>query len=479
MEESKMDSTKTENGVNIDKKPSIKSYNSFKHSLIYTLIYFTGIGLLFLIIAEPFTMRTYFSDNSLLPGLANREFSLGTEAEYYLKDLKKLSGITSDEKLNEKKIYKSLATSPQVVNYIKHELDNFGLEVYEQNFNYYSDVQLNGTNLYSIIRAERSTSSESMVLCIPYKITENSNTLSGVGLGLAMAKYFNYKSFWAKDLIILFVDHDHVGLSSWLDSYYDVNFRHDLKRDTNKDKLYYDSLPARSGPLQSAIIIELYGRQITHINIKIQGLYGQLPNLDLFNLVIELAARESVTPYFHNKSLPFDLTPSELYDHHLQTALSFMYTQATMQSDGLHGHFLKYSVQALTIEGPPYENIGKKSHIMTTSLLNLGRLLEGIFRSLNNLTERFNRSYYFYIILSLRRFTSIGYYMIPFGFINGALVLKALNLYRASSARDEYISKRGIVILVAAWLLSLISTFNISLSIMIAIPIVPILILFL
>lgn len=435
--------------------------------LIYLLIYIIGIVSSLLIIADPFTMSTYFSDNSLLPGLVNREFSLATEAEYYLKDLLKLTGSAD----------KSLATSPEVVNFIKNELDNFGLEVYEQNFNNYNDnVQLNGTNIYSIIRGERSTSSESVVLCAPFRVTKDKNTLPSVALSLALAKYFSTKSYWAKDVIILFVDHDQYGTSAWLDSYHDINFKADLKRNGNiKEKIHYNSLPDRSGPMQAAIVLEIYGKRFTRVNVKIQGLYGQLPNLDLFNLIIELAARESVTPFFHNKSLPFDLTPQDLYKHHLETAISFMKTQATMQSDGLHGLFLRYAIQSLTLECPDHNSLDGKSHIAAT-LLNMGRLVEGVFRSLNNLTERFNRSYYFYIILSLRRFTSIGYYMISFGLILTPVLLKSLNIYMKSK-QTNYPSGRLVILLATALVLSLLSFINISLAMMSAIPLVPVLIL--
>lgn len=437
-----------------------------KSILLYFSLYLAGITTFLLIIADPFTMGTYFSDNSLLPGLVNREFSLGTEAEYYLRDLDKLLG-------DKKREGSSLASLPTLVNFIKKELDHFGLEVYEQNFNYNGYVQFNGTNIYSIIRGERSTSAEAVVLCAPLKITSESNTLSSVALSLAMAKYFSTKSYWAKDVIILFLDQYEYGASSWLDSYYDVKLKSDMKFLSNND-LYYDSLPDRSGPMQAAIVLELTGKQFSRVNIKIQGNYGQLPNLDLFNLVIELAARESVTPYFHDKSMAFDVSTKDLYRHHLETAISFMKSQATMRSDGLHGLFLGYAIQSLTLEGPEHKRLGNRgSDLMTSSLLNVGRLVEGIFRSLNNLTERFNRSYYFYIILSLRRFTSIGYYMIAFGLIIAPIPLKSLNIYLEEKQK---IGLRPIILFVSALLLSLLATINISAAMISSVILVPLLI---
>lgn len=423
------------------------------------ILYIIGVGALLALIAEPFTMSTYFSDNSLLPGLANREFSLETEAEYYLKTLENLAETNTPVDDNF-----ALANSPRISTYIKNEMNNFGVEVYEQNFKHVSNSSnIDGTNIYAIIRGERSTSSESIVVCIPFKYHSKShNTLPGIGLGLAITKYFSTKTYWAKDFIILFVDREETGASMWLDSYHDTGYD-------------VEPLPDRSGPIQAAIVLELYGREISRMNVKIQGFMGQLPNLDLFNIVIELAAREFVTPYFHNRSLPFDMDFTQLYRHHLETAWEFMKTQATMQSDGLHGLFLNYAIQALTLEGPRNDN----DKLMTATMLNVGRLIEGVCRSLNNLIERFNRSYYFYIILSLRRFTSIGYYMIWFCTLISPLVIKSVVIYKSEfyMSGNKFVGFRASIILACALVMSLLSTVNISAATMSAIVTVPILIL--
>lgn len=467
-----MDATDKVDNENANSKKQLNTWSSWTLIPIYFSIYLLGIVTFLLIIADPFTMSTYFSDNSLLPGSATREFSLVTEAEYYLKSLEK---FINDPSLKRDNSQVSIATLEDVANYIRNELNNFGLNVYEQNFSFIKDgKQLNGTNIYSIVWGERSTSSEAIVLCAPFRRDSNSNTMSSVALSLAMAKYFSTKSYWAKDVIILFVDRDEYGLSSWLQSYEDVAFQTDLRRMSRDDKgTYYESLEERSGPIQAAIVVELHGRKFTQVNIKIQGMYGQLPNLDLFNLAAEMAVRESVSPYFHNKSLPFGLSDSERYQHHLETAIEFMKSQATMQSDGLHGLFLKHAIQSLTLEAHEAKKSGPD--VLHSTLLNIGRLVECIFRSLNNLTERFNRSYYFYIILSLRRFTSIGYYMIAFGLTIAPVLLKANIIYSRQRQINQSIGFRAILLLVSALILSLLSTFNISAAMISSVTIVPIL----
>ena len=42
------------------------------------------------------------------------------------------------------------------------------------------------------------------------------------------------------------------------------------------------------------------------------------------------------------------------------------------------------------------------------------RVIEGIYRSLNNLLERFHQSFFFYLLPETRHYVSIGLYMPPF-----------------------------------------------------------------
>lgn len=52
------------------------------------------------------------------------------------------------------------------------------------------------------------------------------------------------------------------------------------------------------------------------------------------------------------------------------------------------------------------------------------RLLEGMYRKLNNLLERLHQSYFFYLLPSLSHFVSIGYYMPAFGLLTLILLLR-------------------------------------------------------
>ena len=60
--------------------------------------------------------------------------------------------------------------------------------------------------------------------------------------------------------------------------------------------LDHGDLEARAGSLQAAINLDMSHEKFTHLNVKVEGLNGQLPNLDLFNLVTRLSTKEGLRP---------------------------------------------------------------------------------------------------------------------------------------------------------------------------------------
>lgn len=235
---------------------------------------------------------------------------------------------------------------------------------------------------------------------------------------VSLAKYFTKGNYWAKDIIFLIADHELIGFKAWLDSY------HGMKEASGI--VDAEPLTAISGAIQAAINIEMKSSKISHLNLKIEGLNGQLPNLDLFNVAVELATRESVTPTFHGSSHPYSGRDFDVWKRYAITIGSMMVSQASSLPTGAHGLFQKYAIQALTFEGVTSKNSRTSASV---SLVQVGRVVEGVFRSLNNLLERFNRSFWFYLLPSTRRYVSIGYYMISFGLITLPVVLKALHDY--------------------------------------------------
>ena len=55
-------------------------------------------------------------------------------------------------------------------------------------------------------------------------------------------------------------------------------------------------LQGRSGSLQAALCLEIAHEEITRFNIKLEGLNGQLPNLDLVNTAMQLCRDQGMQP---------------------------------------------------------------------------------------------------------------------------------------------------------------------------------------
>lgn len=60
-------------------------------------------------------------------------------------------------------------------------------------------------------------------------------------------------------------------------------------------------LEEHSGAIQAALNLEIHAARISHIDVKVAGLNGQLPNLDLVNLVHRICSKEGVRNTFYNK----------------------------------------------------------------------------------------------------------------------------------------------------------------------------------
>lgn len=60
-------------------------------------------------------------------------------------------------------------------------------------------------------------------------------------------------------------------------------------------------LEARAGSIQAAINLEVLANRISGFDLRVEGLNGQLPNLDLFNLAARLCRVEGFTVMLHEK----------------------------------------------------------------------------------------------------------------------------------------------------------------------------------
>lgn len=241
------------------------------------------------------------------------------------------------------------------------------------------------------------------------------------------------QKYWAKDIIFLVTDQEQLGMQAWLEAYHTSDLYH-----TNP-VLNSGSLDARAGAIQAAINLELQSFDLKFIDVKIEGLNGQLPNLDLVNLVQRISVKEGFISG-HRQTAPQRRSGARsTWEENFRHMISMLLTQSTGVPNGNHGLFYRYGIEAVTLEGHRQEqtNHQRKSNGATSIL----RLFEGISRSVNNLLERFHQSFFFYIMVASDRFVSIGDYMPSLGLLVGALLIKAfiiwLNINQNSSVHVE------------------------------------------
>lgn len=218
-------------------------------------------------------------------------------------------------------------------------------------------------------------------------------------------------------------------MQAWLDAYYGSNSQ------CSKQILNSGTLEARAGSIQAAINLELQSFDLRFINVKIEGLNGQLPNLDLVNLCQRLAAKMGIVSG-HQQTNEFNRGgATSSWQDNFQHMFSMILTQSTGVPNGNHGLFFRYGIQAVTLEGHQREQSNHRYR--STGAIAILKLIEGITRSLNNLLERFHQSFFFYLLVASDRFVSIGDYTPSLALIVTALLIKAFITWLSINQRSS------------------------------------------
>ncbi|XP_066434822.1 glycosylphosphatidylinositol anchor attachment 1 protein [Eleutherodactylus coqui] len=365
--------------------------------------YLIGLGWFLGLAFQPFTLRSYISENSMGSTMVDEKFIYGERALSYAREFAAHR--------------KSAGGSP--VAWLERTMRGIGLEVYTQSFvrnlpfpdESTERYMVKGTNVYGILRAPRAASTESLVLSVPCSEGQNNN--QAVGLLLSLASYFRGQIYWAKDIIFLVNEHDLIGMEAWLEGYHDVNVT-DIKSSV---------MMGRAGAIQAAMSLEISSDVITSFDVVVEGLNGQLPNLDMVNLFLAFCQKNQLLCTIQGKLQRNDFDTFPGYLHNLHTMLLMVLKQGSGRPQGDHGLFLRYHIEAITLRG--INSFRQYKYDMVT----IGETIEGMFRKLNNLSERLHQSYFFYLLPSLSRFVSIGIYMPAIGFIILILILRALDLW--------------------------------------------------
>ncbi|CAG9792853.1 unnamed protein product [Diatraea saccharalis] len=412
------------------------------------LVWFVMLG------NREFNNETYFSENALLPGLVTNEFNGEQSAKQFFSDFQ--------QELEDK--YDDNDDMP--VPWLVAKMSQLHLEVYTHNFtlNYpLGQGQVyKGTNVYGILRAPRTSSLEALVVTAPFRsiASHQKGTGAGIALMLAFAQFARSQKYWAKDLIFLVTEHEQLGMQAWLEAYHGLQsdtktfymslgsfwqpgnpsldfskIEASLNLASNHEKcLNPGKLRGRSGSIQAAINLEFHTPKIKYIEVKVEGLNGQLPNLDLVNLVHRLCVKSGINRSYKNSySWIKARSKTDEWLSGIWTMMGMVSAQIAGVPNGNHGLFHRFGIEAVSLEGrdanDPAGTPPKVHGLNAANFYRLGIALESILRSLNNLLERFHQSYFFYLLAATNRFISIGQYMPSLCLLCVAMLLRALALW--------------------------------------------------
>ncbi|XP_046385153.1 glycosylphosphatidylinositol anchor attachment 1 protein [Ischnura elegans] len=374
------------------------------HSKLCALSYISGVVWFMLLAHGMFNAGTYFSENALLPGLVKGEFDEYASAKTFFTE-----------------ITEEAARYPDSVPYpwLIAKLKQLNLDTYTHNFTLKYPLGARkvytGKNVYGILRAPRGSSTEALVLSVPYRPPNSvyPTTAPSLAIAMALAKFFRRQKYWAKDIIFLVTEHEQLGVQAWLEAYHGVSCGYEGVLDAG-------TLPGRGGSIQAAVNLEIHAERVGSIDVKVEGLNGQLPNLDLVNLVHRMCSKEGIRHTFKDREDAPNYETFKGWANSFHTLMLMVFTQSTGVPNGNHGLFHRFGIEAVTLEG-----FSRKIKGNPAGFYHLGRVVERIFRSLNNLLERFHQSFFFYLLPATDRYISIGMYMPPLGLIGGGLFIKA------------------------------------------------------
>jgi glycosylphosphatidylinositol transamidase len=362
-----------------------------------------GIVWLLLLPLNEYSRQTYISENAILPGQVHTYFG-GSEHNVfraYRQEVWDLGQKQHDERIA------GLET-------ILYEI---GLKTATQQYAFQvCGDEIKGTNVYGLLQGPRADATEAMVLVAAWKNFDGETNFSGVALALTMARYFKRWSIWSKDIIILIPEDSTYGPEAWVSAYHTTGVEPTVGRNVS-------ALPIKAGALQGAVALDYpvgpWGKRFEKLDVFYDGINGALPNLDLINTAVQVASNQMGI----GCSLHGITAHSDNYQDRLKCLAKGVLTQAAGHATGPHSAFMPYHVDAITLK-----TVGDGWH----DEMSLGRVTESLFRSINNLLEKFHQSFFFYILLNTHRFVSIGSYLPAAMLVAGNFTINALALWMLS-----------------------------------------------
>ncbi|KAK7318240.1 hypothetical protein RJT34_02939 [Clitoria ternatea] len=445
-------------------------------------------GLVALLLLPVLANNTYISENALMPGSASNMLSTRhvADANEFLKELTDSESRSKASPIESQRLivrYMSALDAEVTFHKFYPQLNRFhplhfftgpDSDILSEN----ATCSSFGINTFGIIRAPRGDGKESIVLVTPYnpRKVDLGEALS-LGIAYSVFSLLSRVTWLAKDIVWLVADSqydEYSSVAAWLREYHAPVFRgidivtSETCNESNtcnefEQRLYLDGKLyggfRRAGTMAAALVIKVSEQGNYYedsLNVYAEASNGQMPNLDLINIVNYMAVHkhgmrmkvnkmwsllgfqwvntlgvifESVGQIARslNPQWKFGIPATE-YVEGAATLASSLYYQALGVPTGPHGAFRDYQVDAITIEISPKVSLTKMIR-RNEFILRGGRLIEGVIRSINNLLEKFHQSFFLYLLASPSKYVSNGVYMIPFALLVAPLPLVAAYLH--------------------------------------------------
>ncbi|CCD27031.1 GPI-anchor transamidase subunit GAA1 NDAI_0J01390 [Naumovozyma dairenensis CBS 421] len=327
--------------------------------------------------------NTYISENALMPSQA---YSYFRETEWNI-----VRGYRNEL------VHMENSTSRERNQIMESWLNEFGVktQIYENRDN---EV------LYGVFHAPRGDGTEAIVLAVPWFNVDGEFNTNGAAVGVALARYFSRWPVWSKNIIVVFSENPDSALRSWVEA-------------------YYTSLDLTGGSIEAAIVLDSPGENdyFDYLEVYYDGLNGELPNLDLVNIGIYIAEHEGMRVSLHGT--PFDQIKENNYWTRLKILVASIQSSAFSGLTKTHGNeaFSGWRIQSITLK--------TKGNSGPLDITCFGRVPEAMFRSINNLLEKFHQSFFFYLLLAPRQFVSISSYLPSAVILSVAFVIAFMDSY--------------------------------------------------
>ncbi|CEP21357.1 unnamed protein product [Cyberlindnera jadinii] len=269
-------------------------------------------------------------------------------------------------------------------------------------------------NLYAIFHSPRGDDTEAIVLGAAYESSDGALNVGGLSLSLALARYFRRWIVWSKNIIIVIPQDPNESLREWVNA-------------------YHSNLDLTGGTIEAAIMMDYPSNtdNFEYVELYYEGLNGQLPNLDLVNTAVWVTEHEGPRVSIQGTKQQ-DLYTNDYWSR-LRILTHGIISLATAGVRKGHGNeaFSGYRIQAITLKA-----IGRTGPYDITVF---GRIPEAVFRSVNNLLEKFHQSFFFYLLLAPRHFVSFGTYLPSSGALVISYILASLHKVFNSQFEVSYL----------------------------------------